>query len=99
MSGGFAYVLDLNEQRLNTEMVDLADLDADDRAFLREIITRHAAETASTVAAALLADWDDAITRFAKVFPRDYKRVLDAARVAAEEGLDVDEAIMAASHG
>jgi glutamate synthase (NADPH/NADH) large chain len=99
MSGGFAYVLDLNEQRLNTEMVDLADLDADDRAFLREIVTRHAAETASTVAAALLADWDDAITRFAKVFPRDYKRVLDAARVAAEEGLDVDEAIMAASHG
>jgi glutamate synthase (NADPH) large chain len=99
MSGGVAYVLDLAEQRLNTEMVDLAELDDDDREFLRETVTRHAAETASTVAAGLLAEWDDAITRFAKVLPRDYKRVLDAARVAAEEGLDVDEAIMAASHG
>jgi glutamate synthase (NADPH/NADH) large chain len=99
MSGGIAYVLDLAEQRLNTELVDLAELDADDRDFLREIVTRHAAETASPVAAALLADWDDAIPRFAKVLPRDYKRVLDAARRAAEEGLDVDAAIMAAAHG
>jgi glutamate synthase (NADPH) large chain len=99
MSGGLAYVLDLAEQRLNTEMVDLADLDDDDREFLREIVTSHAAETASTVAAALLAEWDEAIGRFAKVLPRDYKRVLDAAQRAAEEGLDVDEAIMAAAHG
>jgi len=99
MSGGIAYVLDLAEQRLNTEMVDVADLDGDDREFLREIVTRHAAETASAVATALLADWDDAIPRFAKILPRDYKRVLDAARRAAEEGLDVDQAIMAAAHG
>jgi glutamate synthase (NADPH/NADH) large chain len=99
MSGGVAYVLDLATQRLNTEMVDLAELDDEDRAFLREIVTKHAAETASAVATSLLADWDDAITRFAKVLPRDYKRVLDAARAAAEEGLDVDEAIMAAAHG
>src|SRR5207237_5055006 len=35
MSGGIAYVLDLAEQRLNTEMVDLATLDDDDREFLR----------------------------------------------------------------
>jgi len=99
MSGGIAYVLDLDERRLNTEMVDLAPLDDEDRDFLRETVTRHAAETASTVAAALLADWDDALPRFAKVLPRDYKRVLDAARRAAEEGLDVDQAIMAAAHG
>ncbi|MDQ1748459.1 MAG: glutamate synthase large chain [Frankiaceae bacterium] len=99
MSGGVAYVLDLAEQRLNTEMVDLAELDDDDREFLRETVTRHAAETASTVAAGLLADWDDAVPRFAKILPRDYKRVLDAAKRAAEEGLDVDEAIMAAAHG
>jgi glutamate synthase (NADPH/NADH) large chain len=99
MSGGVAYVLDLAEQRLNTEMVDLAELDDDDREFLRETVTKHVAETASTVAAGLLADWDDAVPRFAKILPRDYKRVLDAARRAAEEGLDVDEAIMAAAHG
>src|SRR4051794_28949716 len=44
MSGGVAYVLDLAEQRLNREMVDLDPLDDDDRAFLREAVTKHAAE-------------------------------------------------------
>src|SRR3954468_13509416 len=99
MSGGVAYLLDLAEQRLNTEMVDLDPLDDDDRTFLREVVTRHAAETGSTVAANLLAEWDDAVTRFAKVMPRDYKRVLEAARAAERDGLNVDEAIMAAAHG
>jgi glutamate synthase (NADPH/NADH) large chain len=99
MSGGVAYVLDLAEQRLNREMVDLDPLDDDDRTFLREIVTRHAAETASTVAAALLSDWDRAVERFAKVMPRDFKRVLEAAQAAQSRGVDVDEAIMAAAHG
>jgi len=99
MSGGVAYLLDLAEQRLNTEMVDLDPLDDDDKAFLREVITKHAAETGSTVAANLLAEWDEAVARFSKVMPRDYKRVLEAARVAERDGLNVDEAIMAAAHG
>jgi glutamate synthase (NADPH/NADH) large chain len=99
MSGGVAYVLDLRNDRLNPDMVDLDPLDADDRIFLRETVTKHAAETASTVAAALLADWDDVVQRFSKVMPRDYKRVLEAAQAAEQQGVDVDEAIMAAAHG
>jgi glutamate synthase (NADPH) large chain len=99
MSGGIAYVIDLDEQRLNREMVDLDPLEDDDRAFLRDIVTKHAAETGSTVAASLLADWDDAVERFAKIMPRDYKRVLEAARAAERDGVDVDAAIMAAAHG
>ena len=39
------------------------------------------------------------MVRFGKVMPRDYKRVLEAAKVAADAGEDVDEAIMAAAHG
>ena len=31
--------------------------------------------------------------------PKDYKRVLEAARVADERGIPEDEAIMAAAHG
>ena len=99
MSGGVAYVLDLSEQRLNREMVDLDPLDDDDRAFLRDTVTKHAAETGSTVAASLLAGWDEAVERFSKIMPRDYKRVLEAARDAEQQGIDIDEAIMAASHG
>jgi glutamate synthase (NADPH/NADH) large chain len=99
MSGGVAYVIDLAEQRLNREMVDLDPLDDDDRVFLRETVTKHAGETASTVATALLADWDVSVERFSKIMPRDFKRVLEAAREAESRGVDVDEAIMAASHG
>jgi glutamate synthase (NADPH) large chain len=99
MSGGIAYFLDLDESRVNLDMVDLDVLDDDDRSFLRDIVGRHAAETGSTVAASLLAGWDRAVARFGKVMPRDYRRVLEAAKAAAADGRDVDEAIMAAAHG
>jgi glutamate synthase (NADPH) large chain len=99
MSGGVAYVLDLQATRLNDEMVDIDVLTDDDRVFLRETLTKHAAETASTVATSLLANWDESVLRFSKIMPRDYKRVLEAARNAEEQGIDVDTAIMAAAHG
>jgi glutamate synthase (NADPH) large chain len=99
MSGGIAYFLDLDRSRLNVDMVDLDAVDDEDSEFLRAIIGRHTAETGSQVAADLLADWDRSLLRFSKVMPRDYKRVLAAARAAAEAGSDVDEAIMAAAHG
>jgi glutamate synthase (NADPH) large chain len=99
MSGGVAYVLDLPEHRVNAEMVDIDPLDEDDRAFLRAVIERHHAETDSAVARALLTEWDDALPRFGKVMPRDYKRVLQAREEAEREGRDVNEAIMEAAHG
>jgi glutamate synthase (NADPH/NADH) large chain len=98
MSGGIAYVLDLAERRVNSEMVDLDPVDTeDDGKFLRDVVERHYAETDSAVAARLLADWD--VSRFTKVMPKDYKRVLSAASQAEREGRDVNEAVMAAAHG
>jgi len=85
--------------RLNREMVDLDDLDEDDADFLRSTIRRHADETGSPVARGMLSDWHHEIDRFCKVMPQDFKRVLEAARVAEERGINVDEAIMAAAHG
>ena len=99
MSGGIAYVLDIQQVRVNPEMVDLDPLEDDDREFLRATVERHYAETASAVAARLLADWDLAVERFAKVMPKDYKRVLAAMATARETGASVDEAVMAAAHG
>jgi glutamate synthase (NADPH/NADH) large chain len=99
MSGGVAYFLDLDHTRVNGDMVEVEPLDDDDRGFLRDAVGRHAAETGSTVAAGLLADWDRSLERFGKIMPRDYKRVLEAAKAAADAGHDVDEAIMAAAHG
>ncbi|MGN6473822.1 MAG: glutamate synthase large subunit, partial [Mycobacteriales bacterium] len=99
MSGGIAYFLDLDPYRVNGEMVDFEELSDEDRDFLRDVVARHQQETDSAVAAALVADWDKSIGRFSKIMPRDYKRVLAAAKAAEEAGQDVDEAIMAAAHG
>jgi len=99
MSGGIAYVLDLAARRLNPEMVDLDPLEEPDREFLLEVVSRHHEETGSAVAARLLADWEPEVERFAKIMPKDYKRVLVAASAAERDGRDVDEAVMAAAHG
>jgi len=99
MSGGIGYVLDLDEQLVNTATVDLQKPGQEDLRWLREIVTQHHERTGSAVAASLLGDWGRRSASFTKVMPRDYQRVLEAARRAAAEGRDVDEAIMEASRG
>jgi glutamate synthase (NADPH/NADH) large chain len=100
MSGGTAFVLD-EEGRfgamLNPEMVDLDPLDDEDRSWLQAQIERHVVETDSAVGRRLLEDWDLSLTRFVKVMPKDYKRVLEAQRRAEAEGTDPMEAVMAAA--
>ena len=100
MSGGVAYVRDMDGQfqtRVNGEMVDLEILDTEDIDWLYDRIDKHLLETDSDVAARVLANWGREQSRFLKVMPRDYKRVLDATREAEAEGADVNEAVMAAS--
>ncbi|MCA1721309.1 MAG: glutamate synthase large subunit [Actinobacteria bacterium] len=97
MSGGVAYLLDADERLVNREMVDLEPLEEGDVETLRQMLVEHATETGSPVAQALLdaPDW----TRFTKVMPRDYKKVLLAMEQARQDGTDVDQAVMAASKG
>ncbi|WP_327085762.1 glutamate synthase large subunit [Nonomuraea sp. NBC_01738] len=95
MSGGIAYLLDLDLGRVNRGMVAVEELDETDAAFVRATVEKHYAETGSTVAGDLLATWDD--SRFSKIMPTDYKRVLQAAETARIEGRDIDEAVMTAA--
>ena len=60
---------------------------------------QHYDLTRSAVAASLLGDWPRRSAAFTKVMPRDYQRVLDAAKAARAAGRDVDEAIMEAARG
>jgi glutamate synthase (ferredoxin) len=100
MSGGIAYVLDEDGRfasRCNYEMIDLEELvDADEIAELQQMVKRHYEYTDSSVARRLLEDWDSYVDRFAKVMPRDYKRMLNAFARVRDEGLSGDEAAMAA---
>jgi glutamate synthase (NADPH) large chain len=103
MSGGFAFVLDPDRSlflRMNRDMVDLDVLDIDEDAdWLRGVITMHLEVTGSAVAERLLSNWWENRRLFTKIFPKDYKRVLEAQRDAIERGVDVDEAVMAAARG
>jgi glutamate synthase (NADPH/NADH) large chain len=102
MSGGYAFVLDLDPDRVNPELVELAPVQGKAAEELKELVTLHLEETGSDVARTLLDDWDAALVRFTEVMPSDYKRVLEARAEALEEGLSEDEAaarIMEVLHG
>jgi glutamate synthase (NADPH/NADH) large chain len=99
MSGGMAFVLDVDRKKVNQDMVDLLRPTADDLAWLKKTVQQHYDLTRSAVAASLLGDWPRRSVAFTKVMPRDYQRVLDAAKAAKAAGRDVDEAIMEAARG
>ncbi|MGB8327430.1 MAG: glutamate synthase large subunit [Steroidobacteraceae bacterium] len=100
MSGGIAYVLDLAGDfatRVNKQMVEVEALaDPGEIATVRAMIRTHLELTGSARARQVLDAWERYLPRFAKVMPRDYKRVLACIGRAHEQGLTGEEAIMAA---
>ena len=85
MSGGVAYVLDLEGTfgaNCNTEMVDLDRLDDEEElGRVHELIARHVVLTGSAIGRRVLGAWSAMTARFVAVIPRDYKRVRAEAKV------------------
>jgi glutamate synthase (NADPH/NADH) large chain len=100
MSGGRAFVLDLEHSQVNQEMVDIIAVPTDQKDILRDLISVFEIETGSLIAHELLSNWEKSLHRFALVMPRDYARVLSAVEKANREGLPVDQYVMeVAAHG
>ena len=99
MSGGMAFVLDLEESLVNTEMVDLLTLPAVHEDFVKSSLSNFFVESGSAVAKELLSDWDKSKSRFTLVMPRDYARVLEVMAKAQREGMPVDDAVMEVVNG
>ena len=104
MSGGVAYVIDLDRDNVNSGNLEAIEALSDsDKAWLHDVVRRHQEETGSTVAEKLLADWDAAASRFSKIIPTTYKAVLaakDAAELAGLSEQETTEKMMeAATHG
>jgi glutamate synthase (NADPH/NADH) large chain len=101
MSGGTAFILDLDRSLVNPELVEIEQVEADQIDGLLTVLRRHYELTGSVVAQGLLATADsDPVTmlaRFSVIMPRDYKRVIEATKAALAEGRDVDEAVMSAA--
>jgi glutamate synthase (NADPH/NADH) large chain len=80
MSGGFAYVFDIEgdfARRCNPAMVDLEPLvEPEDESMLKRLIENHQKQTGSRRAAEILEKWPQHRARFVKVFPKEYRRAL-----------------------
>ena len=89
MSGGLAYVLDRNnrfEIHCNMGLVDLERVVEDeDIERLHTLIEEHYLRTRSSVAKKVLDEWDATLPKFVKVYPRDYRRVLEERKAKMEE--------------
>lgn len=100
MSGGIAYVLDLDGtfiNRCNLEMVLLDRVENPSEAEeMKAMIERHAAYTRSEWALSILNNWSENLPKFVKVIPKDYKRMMDAMERMTAAGMSGEEAVMAA---
>ncbi len=103
MSGGVAWVLDLERKRLNTELADPVELDDASLERVKELLARHVSETGSSVAEGLLRSSDDELrSRFTMIVPRDYGRVMRAKAEAEAAGFgesETTEKMMEAARG
>jgi len=95
MSGGTAYIHELRPERVNADSLAsgelvLLPLGSADVEILTDLLTRHRDETDSVVAAKMLENMDDTVSRFTKVLPRDYAAVIQTRQTAIDEGLDPD---------
>ena len=79
-------------------MVELERVEeAEEIEALKDMIFRHAEYTGSPRATAVLLAWDEWLTRFVRVMPNDYKRVLDAQKQMRAQGLTTEAAATAAT--
>ncbi|EFV09091.1 Glutamate synthase, large subunit, partial [Campylobacter jejuni subsp. jejuni 305] len=75
MSGGVVYIFGRhNEAHVNTELVDIKDLNAKDEKELKAVIEKHITYTDSKKAKDILEKFDK--KDFFKVMPRDYEKML-----------------------
>ena len=81
MSGGIAYVLDMDgdfEYFCNKGLVELSSIESiDDIKELQKLIGNHLQYTNSTIAEQILVNWQEYQSRFVKVIPLEYKKVLE----------------------
>jgi glutamate synthase domain-containing protein 2/glutamate synthase domain-containing protein 1/glutamate synthase domain-containing protein 3 len=100
MSGGIAYVLDEVGDfpgRVNKQMVDIESLDdAEEITRVQAMIKRHLNFTGSTRAKHVLDNWQDMVSNFVRIMPKDFKRAVASLKRAHELGLSGEEAIMVA---
>jgi glutamate synthase (NADPH) large chain len=99
MSGGIAYVLDLEgafKIQCNLGMVELDTINAEDEVDIKTMLKSHVQYTNSTIGKKVLDNWSTMSSKFVKIFPKDYKRMFKLIKKMQMAGLQGDDALMAA---
>lgn len=100
MSGGIAYILDMNHDlylRLNKQLVTMSEVtEKHDIETIRTLIEQHIAETESALGKKIIADFDTYITHFKKIVPNDYNKMLSLIAKNEASGLEHNEALLEA---
>ncbi len=87
MSGGIAYIYDTAQQfagMCNMEMINLEPVTEEDTELLRSMIEKHYQYTGSTIARFVLSDFENQLSQFVKVYPTDYKKVMEQKKIAVQ---------------
>jgi glutamate synthase (NADPH/NADH) large chain len=109
MSGGYAYIYKLRPSSVNAEALRGDELkllkpSMDQASELKDLISLHASETDSRIAALILENFDSELENFTVVMPTDYANVREILADAKISGLDQDgpevwEKILEATNG
>ncbi|MCA9515474.1 MAG: hypothetical protein KC635_11055, partial [Myxococcales bacterium] len=87
MSGGMAFVFDKDRSfaaRCNRQMVDLEPMvDESDLWLVFAMLEDHVRNTESVLAQRILDNWELMVSRFVKVMPIEYRKVLQQKRAAS----------------
>ncbi|RWY56964.1 glutamate synthase large subunit [Mucilaginibacter gilvus] len=86
MSGGLAWIYNPKGTfagNCNMEMVDLDPLSVTDQEQITALLKKHIHLTGSKVAQGILKNWSKASADFIKVYPKEYKRVLEKQQLQA----------------
>ena len=99
MSGGVAYVYDKNgsfEDNCNSALVTLRQLSESDAEKLRSMLEKHVENTGSSVAGAILDNYEEELKKFVKVIPVDYEKVVEIMDEEKKKGTPHDDAMLIA---
>ncbi len=86
MSGGIAWIYDVKHtfrDKCNMEMVDIEALEPEDESQIIALLKKHISLTKSKLATRIISNWGEERTRFVKVYPKEYKRAIEAKLVNA----------------
>ena len=96
MSGGYAYVLDLDGRYCNTGLVELRKPSESDLARIHELVQQHVLYTNSKQGRHMLENWVLYKDRFTKIVPTAYEEMQQSIAHFQGEGMALEEAQLAA---